>query len=59
VVEESARRLRGTAKVTTLDDANTPNTGVVVFTDDEGYQRQIDFLDAIAGVRETTMIPSR
>lgn len=51
-VEESARRLRGTAKVATIDDANTPNTGVVLFTDDEGYRRQIDFLDAVAGVRE-------
>jgi hypothetical protein len=57
VVEESARRLHGTAKVTTLDDANTPNTGVVVFTDDEGYERQIDFLDAVAGVRETYYDP--
>ncbi|HVK83604.1 MAG TPA: hypothetical protein VM513_05825 [Kofleriaceae bacterium] len=52
-VEESARRLHGTAKIATIDDANTPNTGVVLFTDDDGYRRQIDFLDAVAGVRET------
>ncbi|CAN5917679.1 hypothetical protein BH11MYX2_BH11MYX2_04540 [soil metagenome] len=52
-VEESARRLHGTAKVATIDDANTPNTGVVVFVDEDGYERQIDFLDAVAGVRDS------
>lgn len=52
-VEECARRLHGTAKVATFDDANTPNTGVVVFVDDDGHQRQIDFLGSVAGVPET------
>jgi hypothetical protein len=52
-VKECARRLGGKAKLATIDDMNTPNTGVVVFVDDDGYPRQIDFLDSVAGVRET------
>lgn len=50
-VKECARRLGGKAKLATLDD-HTPNTGIVVFVDDDGYLRQIDFLEGIAGVRE-------
>lgn len=52
-VKECARRLGGTARLATLDDMNTPNTGVVVFVDDDGHRRQIDFLGEVAGVRET------
>ena len=41
-VKECARRLGGKAKLATLDDMGTPNTGVVVFVDDDGHLRQID-----------------
>lgn len=53
VVEECARRLGGTAKVATLDDMNTPNTGLVLFVDDQGYERRIDFLGFVAGLKDT------
>lgn len=49
-VKECARRLGGKAKLPTLDDLNTPNTGIVVFHDDTGHLRQIDFLACLAGV---------
>lgn len=52
-VKECAQRLGGKAKLTTLDDMNTPNTGVVVFLDDDGHLRQIDFLGSLAGIPET------
>lgn len=40
---------RGRARFPTLDDA-TPNVGVVVFVDDAGHERAIDFLDAPFGM---------
>ena len=49
-VQESARRLGGHAKLATLDDMNTPNTGMVVFVDEDGYTRGIDFLSAPGGL---------
>jgi hypothetical protein len=49
-VEECARRLGGTARLATIDDMNTPNTGVVLFVDEDKHVRQIDFLGAVAGV---------
>jgi hypothetical protein len=52
-VKECARRLGGKAKLTTLDDMNTPNTGIVMFLDDDGNPRQIDFLGSLAGIPET------
>ncbi|MCA9675609.1 MAG: hypothetical protein KC464_11280 [Myxococcales bacterium] len=52
-VSECARRLGGKAKLTTLDDMNTPNTGIVMFLDDDGHLRQIDFLGSLAGIPET------
>jgi hypothetical protein len=42
--------LGGTAKLATLDDMNTPSTGLVLFVDEDGYERQIDFLALVAGV---------
>ena len=42
-VRECARRLGGVARLATFDDMNTPNTGVVVFTDDNNRTHQIDF----------------
>lgn len=44
-----ADRLRGTATVATLDDF-TVNTGVVVFVDDYGIKRTIDFIDQPHGL---------
>lgn len=52
-VRECARRLGGKAKLTTFDDMNTPNTGIVMFLDDDGHLRQIDFLGSLAGIPET------
>ncbi len=51
-VKECARRLGGRPRLATLDDMNTPNTGVVVFVDDDGHPRQIDFLGSLAGIRK-------
>jgi hypothetical protein len=52
-VKECARRLGGRAKLATLDDMNTPNTGIVMFLDDDGHPRKIDFLGSLAGIPET------
>lgn len=52
-VEECAARLGGTARLATIDDMNTPSTGVVLFVDENKHTRQIDFLDAVAGVKKT------
>ncbi|HEU4729666.1 MAG TPA: hypothetical protein VFT22_17345 [Kofleriaceae bacterium] len=49
-VRECAKRLGGKAKVATLDDMNTPSTGLVVFVDENHHTRQIDFLGSVAGV---------
>jgi hypothetical protein len=60
-VEECARRLNGEARLATLDDPGTPNTGIVAFIDDDHHLRTIDFLLAPAGLNEhdvvTTSIP--
>jgi hypothetical protein len=55
-VTECALRLGGKAKLATLDDMNTPNTGVVMFVDDDGWPRRIDFLSAPAGVDLTDLV---
>jgi hypothetical protein len=55
-VRECARRLGGIAKLATLDDMNTPSTGVVVFTDEHNHTRQIDFLGSVAGVNDAELI---
>lgn len=55
-VRECAKRLGGTAKLATLDDMNTPSTGVVVFTDENNHIRQIDFLGSVAGVDDAELI---
>ena len=61
-VEECARRLNGEARLATLDDPGTPNTGIVAFIDDDHHLRTIDFLLAPAGLNEhdvvTTSIPA-
>jgi hypothetical protein len=49
LVRECAARLEGKAKTPNLDDA-TPNSGLVSFIDDEGFTREIDFLDQVAGL---------
>jgi hypothetical protein len=51
LVAECAQRLGGTAKLPTLDDS-TVNSGIVIFKDDGGYQRQIDMLATIGGLDE-------
>jgi hypothetical protein len=48
-VEECARRLGGTPRLATFDD-HCPNTGIVLFVDDDNFKHQIDFLGAPAGV---------
>lgn len=50
VVRSFAARLpKGRAKFPSLDDA-TPNVGIVIFADDGGYERTIDFLSAPFGM---------
>lgn len=51
-VQECAVRLGGRARLATLDDMNTPSTGLVLFVDEDGYERQIDFLGMVAGVKD-------
>jgi len=51
-VQECAVRLGGRAQLATLDDMNTPSTGLVLFVDEDGYHRQIDFLGMVAGVED-------
>lgn len=49
-VRECAKRLGGTPKLATLDDMNTPSTGLVLFVDENSHTRQIDFLGCVAGL---------
>jgi hypothetical protein len=49
-VQECATRLGGRARLATFEDMNSPNTGTVVFVDEDGHDRQIDFLMAPAGL---------
>lgn len=51
-VSECAKRLGGSATLATLDDMNTPNTGVVSFVDEDRYERVIDFLGEVAGLKD-------
>lgn len=46
----AARVRQGRAKLATLDDA-TPNVGVVLFVDDGGHERVVDFLGAPFGMK--------
>jgi hypothetical protein len=50
---QSVRRvgelLDGRVKVATMDD-HTPNTGLVIFTDSGGFEREIDFIEAPLGL---------
>jgi len=48
-VRRAAGLLGGTMKLASMDD-NTPNTGLVVFTDTDGIEREIDFIDAPLGL---------
>jgi hypothetical protein len=50
-VQECAARLGGRARLATLDD-HSPSTGLVLFVDEDGYERQIDFLGMVAGVED-------
>ena len=51
---QAARRagdlLSGRVKISTMDD-NTPNTGLVMFVDSDGFEREIDFIDAPLGLK--------
>ena len=51
IVKHVAVLLGGDVKLATMDDHATPNSGVILFKDSEGYERQLDFLDAPAGLR--------
>jgi hypothetical protein len=55
-VRECARRLGGTAKIATLDDMNTPSTGLVLFVDENRHTRQIDFLGSVAGLDDAEVL---
>lgn len=48
-VTRAATLLAGRPKIATMDD-NTPNTGIVLFTDSVGIPREIDFIDAPLGL---------
>lgn len=48
-VRRAADLLEGRMKLPTMDD-NTPNTGLVLFTDADGIEREIDFIDAPLGL---------
>lgn len=48
-VRRAAGLLGGTMKLASMDD-NTPNTGLVVFTDADGIESEIDFIDAPLGL---------
>lgn len=52
---QSVRRagdlLSGRVKVATMDD-NTPNIGLVLFTDSDGFEREIDFIEAPLGLKQ-------
>jgi len=59
-VTRAATLLAGRPKLATIDD-NTPNTGIVLFTDSTGTPREIDFIDAPFGlgardVRDTAVL---
>lgn len=59
-VTRAATLLAGRPKIATMDD-NTPNTGIVLFTDSAGIPREIDFIDAPLGlgardVRDTAVL---
>jgi hypothetical protein len=59
-VTRAATLLAGRPKIATMDD-NTPNTGIVLFTDSAGTPREIDFIDAPLGlgardVRDTAVL---
>jgi hypothetical protein len=47
---QAAVLLGGTARIASLDD-QTPNTGIVVFRDSEGIEREIDFINEPLGLR--------
>jgi hypothetical protein len=46
----AAELVAGEAKLPTMDD-HTPNTGLVLFTDADGVDREIDFIDQPLGLR--------
>lgn len=48
-VRRGADLLEGRMKLATMDD-NTPNPGLVLFTDGDGIEREIDFIDAPLGL---------
>ncbi len=50
-VRVAAELLGGRMKLATMDD-NTPNTGLVLFEDSDGIEREIDFIDAPLGLNE-------
>lgn len=49
-VRRAGELLSGRVKIAAIDD-NTPNTGLVLFTDSDGVQREIDFIDAPLGLK--------
>ncbi len=54
-VQRAATLLNGEARLPTIDDP-TPSTGLVLFVDNEGIKRQIDFLDAPYGLRARDVV---
>ncbi|MGH2880153.1 MAG: hypothetical protein ACRDK4_11185 [Solirubrobacteraceae bacterium] len=49
-VRRAAQLLGGRMRLPSMDD-NTPNTGLVMFVDAEGVDRQIDFIDQPLGLK--------
>lgn len=49
-VRRAAELLAARARVASIDD-NSPNTGIVLFVDANGVQREIDFIDQPLGLR--------
>lgn len=54
-VQQAATLLGGTARFPSLDD-HTPSTGLVLFVDGEGRQRQIDFVEAPYGLNARDVV---
>jgi hypothetical protein len=48
-VRRAGELLGGRVKIATMDD-HTPNTGLVMFVDSSGVEREIDFIDAPLGL---------
>lgn len=58
-VRACADRLGGTAILASMDDAGTPNSGIVTFVDEDRHERVIDFLWTVAGIKNVDGLPAK